>query len=68
MLGRVSALVMMATFGARPLGAAIGGMAGLQWGAASCIKLALAGFVLQAVVIVVSPIPRLKLLPERASI
>ena len=44
MLGRVSALVTMATFGARPLGAALGGLVGATWGPAACIALAAAGF------------------------
>lgn len=66
MLGRVSALVTMATFGARPLGAALGGLVGAIWGPAACIALAAAGFMVQAGVILLSPIPRLLRLPAAA--
>lgn len=66
MLGRVSALVTMATFGARPLGAALGGLVGATWGPAACIALAAAGFMVQAGVILLSPIPRLLRLPAAA--
>ena len=63
MLGRVSALVTMATFGARPLGAALGGLVGATWGPPACIALAAAGFMVQAGVILLSPVPRLLRLP-----
>ncbi len=64
LLGRVSAVVMMATFGARPLGAALGGFAGLRWGVGSCVALAFLGFCVQAAVVLASPVPRLARLPE----
>ena len=64
LLGRVSAVVTMATFGARPLGAAIGGYVGLRLGLPACIALASAGFVAQAAVVLTSPVPRLARLPE----
>jgi hypothetical protein len=64
LLGRVSALVMMATAGARPVGAAIGGFVGAEYGMTTCIVIAAFGFVLQAVVIMASAIPRLETLPE----
>jgi predicted MFS family arabinose efflux permease len=64
MLGRVSALMMMATSGARPVGAALGAMVGAAFGATPCIVLAAIGFVVQALVILGSPVPRLAVLPE----
>jgi len=67
MLGRVSALVMMATAGARPLGAAIGAAVGAASGPEVCIVLAAVGFVVQALVILASPVPRLARLPEAAA-
>ncbi|MCW3475446.1 MFS transporter [Limobrevibacterium gyesilva] len=66
MLGRVSALVMMATAGARPIGAALGGLVGEMIGLEAAILLAAAGFVAQWLVIVASPVPRLHALPEPA--
>lgn len=64
LLGRVSALMMMATAGARPVGAAIGGLVGAAEGPALCIGLAAAGFVIQALIILASRVPRLDALPE----
>lgn len=63
MLGRVSALVMMATAGARPLGAALGGLVGSLAGTPSAIALSAALFAVQALVIVASPVPRLARVP-----
>jgi predicted MFS family arabinose efflux permease len=53
--------------GARPLGAALGGFVGAHWGEATCLWLALAGFVLQAAVIVASQVRTLRRLPSPAS-
>jgi predicted MFS family arabinose efflux permease len=58
MLGRISAIYLMAT-GARPLGAAIGALVGGMWGAEVCLVVAAAGFAIQAIVILVSPVARL---------
>ena len=63
MLGRVSALIMMATVGARPIGAAIGGAVGAAFGPAPCLVLAALGFAVQAAVIAISPVPGLKTVP-----
>jgi len=63
MLGRVSAIITMATFGARPLGAAIGGLVGDSRDAAACLAVAVIGFAIQALVIAGSPVPRLAALP-----
>lgn len=63
MLGRVSALVMMATTGARPVGAAIGGVVGAALGPVPCLVLAALGFAVQAAVIAASPVPALRVVP-----
>lgn len=67
MLGRVSALVMMATFGARPTGAALGGWVGSTVGLSACVALAACGFLVQAGVIALSPVKRLPALPAWAA-
>jgi predicted MFS family arabinose efflux permease len=59
MLGRVSAIILMATYGARPLGAALGGLIGGIYGAEACMLAAAFGFLIQALVIMTSPVPRL---------
>ncbi|WP_353185963.1 MFS transporter [Bosea sp. (in: a-proteobacteria)] len=66
MLGRVSALIMTATFGARPLGAAIGATVAAHLGIAACLALAAAGFLVQLLVIGFSRVPRLRDLSEIA--
>jgi predicted MFS family arabinose efflux permease len=67
MLGRVSALMMMATTGARPLGAALGGLVGEHVGLGSAVWLSAAGFAVQAAIILRSPVPRLRALPQPAA-
>ncbi|HEY6334813.1 MAG TPA: MFS transporter [Alphaproteobacteria bacterium] len=64
LLGRVSALATMATTGARPIGAAIGGFVGAEYGLTNCILLSALGFLVQALVIMVSPVPRLEKVPH----
>lgn len=66
MLGRVSALFLTVNTGARPLGAALGGMVGAQWGEWACLVLALAGFGVQAWVILRSRVGALQHLPAAA--
>ncbi|BBK39973.1 MFS transporter [Allostella sp. ATCC 35155] len=66
LLGRVSALLTMATFGARPLGAGLGALVGAAWGPAPCILLAAAGFVAQAAIIAASAVPRVRTLSGAA--
>jgi hypothetical protein len=56
LLGRVSA-INIATYGSRPLGAAIGALVGGFYGAETA--LVAAGFLIQAVVILASPVRRL---------
>jgi len=62
-LGRVGAIVTMATAGSRPLGAAIGAAVGAAYGAETCLLVSLAGFAIQAAVILASPVARLIALP-----
>lgn len=63
MMGRVSALFLTVSMGARPLGAALGGFVGAIWGEPACLLLALAGFVVQAWIIFQSKVSQLKHLP-----
>jgi predicted MFS family arabinose efflux permease len=58
LLGRVSA-INTAAYGARPLGAAIGALVGGFLGPEACLFVAAFGFVLQAAVILLSPVVRL---------
>lgn len=64
MLGRVSATVMTATFGARPLGAALGALLAARYGVEACLVVSAAGFLAQAAVILASPARRLQGLPQ----
>jgi predicted MFS family arabinose efflux permease len=63
LLGRVSALNIVA-YGARPIGAAIGAAVGGLYGAEACLVVACAGFFIQAVTILISPVARLTRQPE----
>ena len=47
-LGRVSAIMVTATSGSRPIGAAIGALVGAAYGAETCIVVAALGFLVQA--------------------
>ncbi|MBB1603031.1 MFS transporter [Variovorax sp. UMC13] len=66
MLGRVGALFLTVNTGARPVGAALGGLVGAGWGEAACLWLALAGFGVQALLILGSPVGGLRRLPAAA--
>jgi predicted MFS family arabinose efflux permease len=66
LLGRVSSIFLTVNMGARPLGAALGGLAGAVWGDRACLVLALAGFCLQALVISRSLVSRMQALPAAA--
>ncbi|MDP2034842.1 MAG: MFS transporter [Polaromonas sp.] len=66
LLGRVSAIFLTANTGARPVGAALGGFVGATWGEPACLVLALAGFVVQAGLIVNARIRDLQHLPAPA--
>jgi predicted MFS family arabinose efflux permease len=54
LIGRVSAVFLTVNAGARPVGAAMGGLLGASWGESACLLAALAGFTLQAGVILFS--------------
>lgn len=64
LIGRVSSLLVVTTYGARPIGAGIGvlvaALAEMEW----CIVLALAVFALQLVVVLFSKLPSVRSLPE----
>ncbi len=66
MLGRVTAVLVTATAGARPVGAAIGALVAARFGAEACLVVAALGFLVQFLVIVASPVPRLAALPAAA--
>ncbi len=63
LIGRVGAIQQVATLGMRPLGALIGGWVGGAYGLDAAIWLAVAGFGVQLLVILLSPVPRLNVLP-----
>jgi hypothetical protein len=54
LLGRVSAINIL-SYGARPLGSALGAIVGGLYGAEACLYLAVAIFAAQALVILMSP-------------
>ena len=63
LLGRVSAINIMA-YGARPIGSAIGALVGALYGIEACFIVAFAAFVAQAMLIICSPVVRLRNQPE----
>jgi predicted MFS family arabinose efflux permease len=63
LLGRVSAINIM-SYGARPLGSALGAIVGGFYGAEMCLYLSAAIFALQALVILLSPAVSLARQPE----
>ena len=65
LLGRVSAISITA-YGARPVGAAIGAFVGGLYGAEVCLAVAALGFLVQAVLILTSPVLRLARQPMMA--
>ncbi len=66
LLGRASAVSLMATQGARPLGAAIGAALGGAFGAETCLVVSALGFLVQALIVLRSPLPRLERQPGAA--
>ncbi|MBB6485912.1 MFS transporter [Rhizobium lusitanum] len=64
MLGRVSAFIMTATLGARPLGAAIGAAVAAHSGVTACLVASVGCFAVQLLVIVGSSVPKLQQLPD----
>ena len=66
LLGRVSAVMLMATYGARPLGALLGGAVGARFGVEAALGVMAAGFAVQAAIVMLSPLARLVVLPGGA--
>jgi predicted MFS family arabinose efflux permease len=64
MLGRVGSINMVVSSGARPLGAALGGLIGSQWGEAAALSAVVACFLVQLLIILASPVRTLQRLPE----
>jgi MFS family permease len=64
LLGRVSAVILMATWGTRPIGAALGALIGANYRASACLVIAAVGFLIQATIITTSSVPRLARQPE----
>lgn len=58
LLGRVSSINALA-YGARPIGAGIGALIGGFWGSELCLVAAAFGFLVQAVIVLLSPVVRL---------
>jgi MFS family permease len=63
LLGRVSAINIM-SYGARPLGSALGAIVGSFFGAEACLYIAAAIFAVQALVILLSPAVGLNRQPD----
>ena len=65
LLGRVSAINIMA-YGARPIGSALGALLGGLFGVKTCLSAAVAGFLIQAIIIAKSPVVTLPQHPRLA--
>src|SRR5262245_16592512 len=63
LMGRVNATVQTANYGVRPLGALAGGIVAAQAGLQAALLLIAMSFVLSTLVIVLSPLARLRALP-----
>ena len=59
LLGRVSSLNTLATYGARPLGAALAAAVGALGGEVACLAFSAFCFIVQAIFLALSPIPAL---------
>lgn len=64
LLGRVSAVIVTATFGARPVGALIGATLAARLGMEACLWLSSVGFAAQFAVLLASPVARLRRQPQ----
>jgi predicted MFS family arabinose efflux permease len=64
MMGRVTAILIVAGTGARPIGALLGGFVGEMGSDLACLCVVVAGFVVQAIVITFSKVRSLKSLSE----
>jgi predicted MFS family arabinose efflux permease len=67
MMGRVSALISTATYGARPVGALLGAVISARWSVDACLVAAAAAFLAQALIIFTSPAARLSRIPEEGA-
>jgi predicted MFS family arabinose efflux permease len=67
LLGRVSAINIMA-WGSRPIGAALGALIGGTFGAETCLVVAAIGFLVQALVILTSPVPGIQSQDQSAAV
>ena len=63
MIGRVTSINIVVSTGARPLGAALGGVVGVMYPVSVSLWLVVAGFALQSIIISASKICSLKHLP-----
>ena len=66
LMGRVNATVQTAIYGVRPLGALAGGLVAAQAGLQSALILVAVAFALSTLVIVLSPLARLRVMPAAA--
>lgn len=66
MIGRVSSLVVVSTYGARPIGAGLGVVIAATVGMAWCIAAAVVVFALQLLVVLTSALPSVRELPSLA--
>jgi predicted MFS family arabinose efflux permease len=64
MIGRVTSIIIVASTGARPLGAALGGVVGVSFPVSVSLWCVVLGFGLQAIIISASKIRTLKRLPD----
>jgi len=64
LLGRVSAVILTATYGARPVGALMGAALAARIGLDACLWVSTAGFLVQFVVLFTSPVARLQSQPR----
>ncbi|MFD4837045.1 MFS transporter [Achromobacter sp. NPDC058515] len=67
LLGRVSAVIVTANFGSRPIGALIGAALAARFGVQACLWVSTAGFAVQFAVLFTSPVLRLRSQPEAAA-
>lgn len=67
LMGRVNATVQTAIYGVRPLGALAGGLVAAQAGLHAALLLIPVAFALSTLVIVLSPLARLRVLPSPAT-
>lgn len=66
LMGRVNATVQTAIYGVRPLGALAGGFVAAQAGLHAALLMIAAAFALSTLVIILSPLARMRALPTRA--